>query len=341
MEDEFATDIDFAAVFDGHGGKAVSRYLRQNLYANIQAALPMILKARPIFSNVEESENSETGIPAANCLRHNNDEAHFSLKDDDTQLDKEPLPHAPSNGSPTVEDYEAAMEVALDKIDREVLRIGHWSFQGSTSVACWIHQDNESTEDPPEDVGMSTTLQYVTPRRTLVTANVGDSRAVMSRNGTAINLTRDHKPCDPVELKRIYQFGGKVLWDGEIDRHGDPIPGTGIYRVNGNLALSRAIGDRSERPAVSAEPEFSVLPLTNDDEFVVLATDGLWDVMSSSDTVAFIHALLESDDALDKSTVAGLLVEEALRRGTYDNVTVLIIWLNARTGPKGPKKWWI
>ncbi|EEC47961.1 predicted protein [Phaeodactylum tricornutum CCAP 1055/1] len=165
-------------------------------------------------------------------------------------------------------------------------------------------------------------------KRTIIAANIGDSRAILSRNETAIELTRDHKPSDPIELDRIHSLGGRVIWHGHVDTHGDPIPGTGVYRVNGNLALSRAIGDRSERPAVTADPDVSILPIDEADDFLVLATDGLWDVMTSSDVVAFIHALIEQGEDIDRDPIAAMVVEEAIRRGSYDNITVLIVWLN-------------
>jgi serine/threonine protein phosphatase PrpC len=81
--------------------------------------------------------------------------------------------------------------------------------------------------------------------------------------------------------------------------------------------------------AVTADPELTILELSpNEDDFVVLATDGLWDVMSSPNAVAFIHALLEaSTDDDERDQIATMLVEEALRRGSYDNITVIIVWL--------------
>jgi len=252
MEDEYFINQagTFAAVFDGHGGPAVSRYLRQNLYANLQ-----------------------------------------------------------TNGSSGVHEHYTALTAALHKVDAEVQRISHWSFQGSTAVAAWI-----------------------LPDRTLLVANIGDSRAILSRNDTAMELTQDHKPNAPKERTRIEARGGKVVWSGLVDRHGRPFPDHGVYRVNGNLALSRAVGDRSERPAISAEPECSIMSLDEHAQFVVLATDGLWDVMTSQEVVSFCRFKLQAqeDDTLRQmiqKKMAEYLVAEALRRGTVDNVTVVILWL--------------
>ena len=119
------------------------------------------------------------------------------------------------------------------------------------------------------------------------------------------------------------------MWCGEVDRNGDPILEQGIYRVNGNLALSRAIGDRSERPMVTAEPEIVSVPVEeDDDEFILVASDGLWDVMDSQEAVDYVKLIHERYlDGMDRDMIATSVVEEALRRGTYDNITVLIIWL--------------
>ena len=121
----------------------------------------------------------------------------------------------------------------------------------------------------------------------------------------------------------------QVVWCGEVDRNGDPILEQGIYRVNGNLALSRAIGDRSERPMVTAEPEIISVPVQEDnDEFILVASDGLWDVMDSQEAVDYVKSIHERYlDGMDRDMIATSVVEEALRRGTYDNITVLIIWL--------------
>jgi hypothetical protein len=201
MEDEFfiSVDGDFAAVFDGHGGQAISRYLRKNLYASVQAFLPILTTTS----------------------------ASVSASSTDEEWPNETIKRV----GPSVEDYENAINSALDKVDREVQRINHWSYQGSTAVAIWVHE-----ERVPEDTGDASR----TPQRTIIAANVGDSRAVLCRNGTAWDLTRDHKPNDPDEKARIEGLGGEVVWCGDVDAQGGPIFETGIYRVNGNLALSRA-----------------------------------------------------------------------------------------------------
>lgn len=311
MEDEYVVAQDFAAVFDGHGGKAVSRYLRQNLFAHLQAALPSVVQ----YKRQQKTKNQE-------------EEEEGAVKE---VTDQESL-------EPTVEDHCIALRMALDKVDREVQRISHWSYQGSTAVAAWLHR-NHTTATTTDDDDVTTTL---------VVANVGDSRAVYGCNGTAFPLTRDHKPDDPQETERIQKAGGSVVWCGPYGKDGKPVLDKGIHRVNGNLALSRAVGDRSERPAVTAEPDITYLevlkPMKNDNlrrpkEYVVLATDGLWDVFTNDEVVSLVDLLLEKTKGElkhQRSKISDVLVREALRRGTYDNVTVILIWLN--TGDDGDEE---
>eukprot|EP01023_Acetabularia_acetabulum_P039571 TRINITY_DN3810_c0_g2_i1.p1 TRINITY_DN3810_c0_g2~~TRINITY_DN3810_c0_g2_i1.p1 ORF type:complete len:404 (-),score=115.38 TRINITY_DN3810_c0_g2_i1:512-1723(-) len=116
-------------------------------------------------------------------------------------------------------------------------------------------------------------------------ANAGDSRCVLCRNGTAIAMTEDHKPTDPEENERIVKAGGYVT-EG---------------RVNGTLNLSRAIGDLEykqvksigpEAQMVTCFPEVRHIPLQHGDEFMVLACDGIWEVMENQKVVDYVREKL-------------------------------------------------
>eukprot|EP00539_Tryblionella_compressa_P019246 CAMPEP_0178872944 /NCGR_PEP_ID=MMETSP0747-20121128/8404_1 /TAXON_ID=913974 /ORGANISM="Nitzschia punctata, Strain CCMP561" /LENGTH=462 /DNA_ID=CAMNT_0020540213 /DNA_START=29 /DNA_END=1417 /DNA_ORIENTATION=- len=312
MEDEYfiSEKGDFAAVFDGHGGRAVSKYLRKNLYANVQAFLPLaVLKAK-------EATKSDQEEPLESEQKSENEGVTVDLS---TPSSLSSTTRLVSN--PTVADYASALESALDKVDNEILKISHWSFQGSTAVVVWIHEERIADNERVDETSSSRSAV----NRTILAANIGDSRAVLCRNDTACELTRDHKPNDPTEKERIEKLGGHVIWCGDTDSFGMPIEERGVYRVNGNLALSRAIGDRSERPHVTAQPEMIAVPVVEDDQFIIIATDGLWDVMESAESVGYVKYVL--NEGLPREKVAAQMVQEALRRGTYDNVTVVIIWL--------------
>ncbi|EED93828.1 hypothetical protein THAPSDRAFT_3570 [Thalassiosira pseudonana CCMP1335] len=185
---------------------------------------------------------------------------------------------------------------------------------GSTSCAVFIHEHENAS-------------------RTILSANVGDSRAVLGRNnGMAVNLTKDHKPNDATERKRVEALKGSVDWCGEVDESGSPIDDTGVYRINGNLALSRSIGDRSERPWVSNSVDISCFPIEEEnDVFIVIATDGLFDVMTSQEVVSFVHDSLSNSERYNpQKSIAKILVEEAIERGSTDNISVVVIELGRR-----------
>jgi protein phosphatase 1L len=109
----------------------------------------------------------------------------------------------------------------------------------------------------------------------LLVANVGDSRAVVCISGEAIAFSTDHKPNRTDERQRIEDAGGVVMWSG-------------TWRVGGVLAVSRAFGDRLLKKYVVADPEIQEESITKDVEFVVLASDGLWDVVSNQNVVTMV-----------------------------------------------------
>eukprot|EP00775_Hariotina_reticulata_P006725 gene6725-6944_t len=118
-------------------------------------------------------------------------------------------------------------------------------------------------------VGSTAVVALVGTHRVWI-ANCGDSRAVLSRGGKAIQVTDDHKPEREDEAERVEKAGGQVLyWNG--------------HRVMGVLAMSRAIGDHCLRPYVIPEPEISVFARHARDEILLLASDGLWDVLTNQE----------------------------------------------------------
>lgn len=237
MEDEYDIRDNFYAIFDGHGGGGVSRYLKQHLYDAIQYY-----------------RNQEYGTATA-------------------------------------------LQKSLQDMEDIVSNDDALKYQGSTAVMVYIH---------PHEV---------------VSANIGDSRAVLSRDKTAIPLTRDHKPNDELERERILKSGEVITWDRFSK----------VHRVR-NLSLSRAIGDAYAKPIVSSTVDIKHFARSDADEFIILASDGLWDVMESNEAVDFCHAMLQSAESDSHKTVlrrhmAKHLTREAVQRGSSDNVCVVMIWL--------------
>ncbi|KAF0926718.1 hypothetical protein E2562_027152 [Oryza meyeriana var. granulata] len=140
----------------------------------------------------------------------------------------------------------------------------------------------------------------------LYVANVGDSRAVISKGGKAIALSEDHKPNRSDERKRIESAGGVVMW-------------AGTWRVGGVLAMSRAFGNRLLKQFVVADPEIQEQEINDEVEFLILASDGLWDVVPNEDAVSLVKIEEEPEAAARK------LTETAFSRGSGDNITCIVV----------------
>ncbi|KAJ4700844.1 putative Protein phosphatase 2c [Melia azedarach] len=155
-----------------------------------------------------------------------------------------------------------------------------------------------------KDAGSTASTAVLLGDRLLV-ANVGDSRVVASRAGSAIPLSIDHKPDRSDERQRIEEAGGFVIW-------------AGTWRVGGVLAVSRAFGDKLLKPYVVAEPEIQEEEIDGVD-FIIIASDGLWNVISNKDAVAMVQDLTDAEAASRK------LIGEAFARGSSDNITCVIV----------------
>ncbi|CAJ1355846.1 unnamed protein product [Effrenium voratum] len=130
----------------------------------------------------------------------------------------------------------------------------------------------------------------------LILGHVGDSRAVLSRRGQAVRLTEDHKPELLRETARIEAAGGFV-------QDGATAMGSGKeYRVNGGLNLSRALGDLHYKSDIKRKPSeqmVSAVPDTSrlrwqlgSEEFILLASDGVWECMTDQQAVNFVRSRL-------------------------------------------------
>lgn len=317
MEDEYliAEGGRFVAVFDGHGGNGVSKYLKDRLYQSIQRNLKL--------KHWEETELVDSYYeenPANVQYR-----IHRGSSDSSSQLIAISSSQDEANTSldfiPSLTCHVAALRTSFAEMENDVLADKDLRDQGSTAVAVMLHENAEG-------------------HRTLLSANVGDSRAILSRNRKAVELTRDHKPNDRKEKARILNAGGSIEWDPEGH----------VHRVN-QLSLSRAIGDAWAKPLVTSDVDIEHYPIMSDDEsddnqFILLASDGLWDVMTSNEVVQFVHdsfdneisaitnkdkgsaALIEHHKQIVRSRMARRVAIEAIERGSLDNVCVVIVWLD-------------
>lgn len=152
--------------------------------------------------------------------------------------------------------------------------------------------------------------------------NTGDSRGVLchSSKNVAVRLTKDHKPNIPEERHRITQLGGQVYYDGHD------------YRIK-DLSVSRAFGDNDSKPYVVQKPDIFNYKLNKNDKFMILACDGLWDVMSDQEAVDFVlNEQYDMRTGKRKKTsvnIANKLATHAINdKGSTDNVTTVIVFFH-------------
>ncbi|PHT48583.1 hypothetical protein CQW23_12791 [Capsicum baccatum] len=149
----------------------------------------------------------------------------------------------------------------------------------------------------------------------LIVSNAGDCRAVMSRGGVAEALTVDHRPSRQDEMERIQRLGGYV----DSCR--------GVWRIQGSLAVSRGIGDSRLKRWVIAEPETNVLTIQPECEFLILASDGLWEKVSNQEAVELLRPFCVGVDNQQPLSACKKLVDLAVARGSSDDITAMLIQL--------------
>jgi protein phosphatase 1G len=279
----------FFAVFDGHGGKEVSRYLSKHLHH--------FLKSSPSFStsNLPDALKEAFLNIDYNLLTPKAQQQLKLLKSKSPQLDTD-----------SESDSESSDESQLLRLQRPYQAMT----VGSTAVVALIKDGF------------------------LVVANVGDSRCVLCRGGRAIPLTEDHKPWMEGERKRIVKAGGKI--------DGKRVSGSGPL----NLDVSRTVGDHSlkrndqlgpESQIISSVPDITKEILTREDEFIVLACDGIWNQITNQQCVDFIRGRLQEEASRTLSGICEELMDcclspEAPQHSIAgcDNMTVIIVQLTPK-----------
>lgn len=144
-------------------------------------------------------------------------------------------------------------------------------------------------------------------KRQLFVANAGDARVVLCRQDKAIRLTEDHKASDEKEQKRIQEAGGFII-NG---------------RVNGQIAITRSLGDHLMKEYVIGDPFITEIDLEEDDQWLIVACDGLWDVIEDQQAMD----LLNQNSSDTCTLLSKKLIYKALQDGSTDNLSVVVVRL--------------
>lgn len=224
-------------------------------------------------------------------------------------------------GGEVEELWKAAINRSFQRIDEMAMTLCQCQGVERFKV-CRIH--------PQLSLVGSTAVVSLLTQEYIIVANCGDSRAVLCRDGKAIPLSVDHKPDREDERARIEALGGRILFAGNGSR------------VEGVLAMSRAIGDRFLKQVVTSEPEYVFTKREAGDMSLILASDGLWDVLSSEMSCEVVHRCQQEDlgvvghravggggplypDRSATEAAAALLVRLAMGRRSSDNISVIVV----------------
>jgi len=363
----------FFAVFDGHAGGTVSKYSSTELIHSILNADPELFNELSLlYSSSLESSSTKT----LDYNTGNNNLTNSSNLIDDTSTNSNTLSDTNNKSEKLTEqaDSDAATTTTNTNINTNTTNtstttIDSLSISSTTSLnlanpqtqlSPSLNNNNNVKSTKPvvnyseaietrlkkafrqgfldldekirhlpefergEDKSGSTAVAcLVSPTHTYL-INCGDSRSIVSSNNQIALCTYDHKPINPAERERIHNAGGSVM----------------IQRVNGSLAVSRALGDFEYKcvegrgaceQLVSPEPEIYIRERNYEkDEFIILACDGIWDVMSNEDLKEFVHSRLKVTSDLVK--ISNEVLDMCLSKGSRDNMSIVIV-----TFPGAPK----
>ncbi|KAH0589472.1 hypothetical protein H2248_005219 [Termitomyces sp. 'cryptogamus'] len=340
MEDahSFVVDFDavrgqgFFAVFDGHAGKHAAEwcgshfheYLLTSLHASPNMPVPDVFNEtfhkvdRFLSRMCEESEGKiHSGCTAVTAfLRIEDADGHQSfinaspsspLSDSPISGHSNDVDSAHSSGAESTGSFSEHSNRKKKTSSSSRIKKALKTLTGnkSSSVSSPSTPRSGSPASLRKDLAIGTTIT-VPPsdsRRVLYTANAGDARAVLCRGGRAVRLSYDHKGSDKQEAKRITDAGGFVM----------------SGRVNGVLAVTRSLGDSSMKEFVVGSPYTTETELCEEDEFLVLACDGLWDVTNDQSAIDLVREIP------DPQVASAKLLKYALSHHTSDNVTVLVV----------------
>eukprot|EP00985_Skeletonema_marinoi_P010398 scaffold4886_cov91-Skeletonema_marinoi.AAC.3 len=325
----------FIGIYDGHGGRLIVDYLEDHLARNVAQEWTFEMKGG-------EGKNEVTAVAAGRKRRLPRSDGNDDSSDDDSEEEEEEKDDG--------EMIRTSLERAFLLTDIQS-RMAGLTTSGAT-VVCTIIITNFDDNGNCKEIEIHA-------------ANAGDARAVLSStiarsasskialnndttNNVAVRITQDHKSTDASEIERIKAVGGTMIRN----------------RVMGILAVARSLGDHGLKEFVIAKPYLSstVVKIVNDDddndmdgndnngksdaqpvmtnnnisstshpytngEFLIVACDGLWDVMEDDEAVDAVRAHVAKNGMACRTDVASILVNEALERGSTDNVTVVVYWL--------------
>ena len=322
------------AVFDGHGGTYSALYCGNNLLRVLSKQAKFVEYAK--FCQDRQSNTPTNAAEKVQYLRNGIDALEQAFRDCFVELDQEIGLAIKGNLHP---DYNKPYHSKESKEEEKNKKVEDKSVSDNNNnnnsddimaAASRAAANHASALDDDGDSGTTACVVMVTPDW-LVCANAGDSRAVFSKSGRSIPLSYDHKPDDEEEERRIRAAGGYVAGG----------------RVEGDLAVSRGLGDfrfkhlptvlemqRNEEKGTMNPGDQKVSPIPDvllqnrspEDEFLIVACDGIWDVRTNPECVQEVAQMFQEGES-----DVGLLCEEVRNEKKEESVSIYLFWTSQYT----------
>ena len=269
---EFSPHCYLFGVFDGHGGAEVAQFCSRNMASELQKLDHF--SDGDFHGGLREVFHRMDSLMRTSIGRRELDDIRCGRQSETSLVERNHPATASEREDATIDMLRRIMSRPRRHIDGKLsldgenVRNSEAAGQTNLKNCGWYQEDDIQAG--------CTAVVALLSHRDLYIANAGDSRAVLSRGGKALALSNDHKPGQLEERERIVKAGGFLSDIG------------GVCRVNGNLNLSRAIGDLRYKnnmeldrasQIITAEPDVEHVMLEPEDRFLVLACDGVWDVM--------------------------------------------------------------
>ena len=211
----------------------------------------------------------------------------------------------------------------------------------STIKECFIEENNNLLSNHQIDSTLSgtTCISVIYTPKKLIIANIGDSRCVLGKYNQKENkyvsedLSRDHKPTIPEEAERILKVGGRIR--PMRDEDGEYIGPLRVYmkeKEMPGLAMTRSFGDYFGSTAGTiSEPEVTEHILKEEDKFIIIASDGLYEFIESEEVVKFVAEFYKKNDIVG---CCEFLYKESCRRwineeeDTIDDITIIVVFFD-------------
>ena len=201
-----------------------------------------------------------------------------------------------------------------------------------------INNEIYSNKNMESDMAGTTVASLIITPDKIICPNLGDSRAILFKYENNLyfckNLSRDHKPSEPEENRRIINNNGRIkkIYDEDLKKYVGPDRVWLKNKEEPGLAMTRSIGDKiAHSIGVSDEPEIKSFEYDGTEKFAIIASDGIWEYMSGEDCLKVIKPFYEDNKDVEEASYS--LVKEAFRKwkrkeAVIDDITVILIFLD-------------